>query len=71
MNFANMSQLSVGVVSYHNFNETVFCLNSAIRDNQLKKCTNITGMQPSEYFIIFLLQVSDAHFAKKNISCRA
>jgi hypothetical protein len=57
MSFATMQDFTVGVFPFQDYNKTVYCYESAIQDNQRTNCTNITGMLPYEYFVVFLLQV--------------
>jgi hypothetical protein len=57
MNIANISQITVGIFPYQDYNETVYCLHNAIRNNELRRCTNISEMTPNDYFVLFLLQV--------------
>jgi hypothetical protein len=58
MNFANISELTIGVLLYQeDYNEVVYCYKNVIKLNLWKRCTNITGMLPYEYFIMFMFQV--------------
>jgi hypothetical protein len=58
MNFANISHFVVGVISFHDYNETAYCLANATRNNEIKRCTNISGYYPGDYFPLFIFQVS-------------
>jgi hypothetical protein len=58
MNFANLSQIVVGILPYQDYNETDYCLKNAVRNNELKRCTNISGFYAADYFSLLALQVS-------------
>jgi hypothetical protein len=60
MNLASISQFVVGIYPYQDYNETVYCLKNAIRNNELKQCTNISGFNTFDYFPLFVFQVSFA-----------
>jgi hypothetical protein len=57
MNFANISEIKIGVMLYQDFNELSYCYKNVIKLNVLKRCTNISGVVPYEYFIMFMFQV--------------
>jgi hypothetical protein len=57
MNLASISQFVVGIYPYQDYNETVYCLKNAIRKNELKRCTNISGFYTFEHFPLFVFQV--------------
>jgi hypothetical protein len=59
MNLKNMDTLTVGVFPYQDYNKSVYCLKSAIARDQIVQCTNISGLLPYEYFVVFMLQVSE------------
>src|SRR4051812_35695221 len=58
MNLANISQFIVGIYPYQDYNETVYCLENAVRNNELKRCMNISGFYIFEYFPLFVFQAS-------------
>jgi hypothetical protein len=69
MNVANISQFIVGIFPYQDYNETVYCLKNAIRNNNISRCTNISGFYLYEYFVLFALQVKflAKHFIKTRL----
>jgi hypothetical protein len=58
MNFAKISPFTVGIFPHQDFNETVYCHEFAIRNNNIKRCANISGTLFYDYFIVFSLQVN-------------
>src|SRR3569832_2446147 len=57
MNFANITQLTMSIFSYQDYNESVYCYQSALRENQIHQCLHVPGMLTYEYFVLFSLQV--------------
>jgi hypothetical protein len=59
MNFANISQITIGIISYQDYNDTVYCYQSAIRDAEIERCVDVNdrGMFLYELFPLFVFQV--------------
>jgi hypothetical protein len=58
MNLASISQFVVGIYPYQDYNETMYCLKNAVRNNELERCTKISGFSTFNYFPLFVFQVS-------------
>jgi hypothetical protein len=57
MNLANLAQIIIAIVSYQEYNETAYCYQYVLRDNQIQRCAKNNTIFVYELYPLFMFQV--------------